>query len=61
MEIGTGIAVASAVIGIVAVVFKIFGRDKHCEDHSGICTSITTLTEWLNRIEGKLDKVIERQ
>ena len=65
MEIGTGIALASAVLGIVAVIFKIFGRDKtvtiHCEDHSGICSNIQTLTDWLNKIEAKLDRVIERR
>ncbi|MGP8154368.1 MAG: hypothetical protein ACLQBQ_09565 [Smithella sp.] len=74
MELGSGIAVASAILGIVAIIFRLFQEGTtittnkttsvstdHCPDHSGICTNIDTLTAWLNKIESKLDKVIERK
>ncbi|MGO8716419.1 MAG: hypothetical protein ACLQSX_11170 [Smithella sp.] len=64
MEIGTGIAVSSAVLGIVAVIFKLFSFHKdqqHCPEHSGLCADIINFTKWLNKIEAKLDKVIEER
>ena len=58
MEVGTGIAISSATLGIVAVIFKLFSYNRHCEDHTGICVDIKNFTAWLNKIEAKLDKVI---
>jgi hypothetical protein len=69
MDIGTSVAVASFILGIVAIIFKIIDRNEkiqtprsgHCEDHSGVCSTLESLTDWLNKIEGKLDRVIERR
>jgi len=63
MEIGTGIAISSAILGIVAVTFKLFSyhKSQHCEDHTRICADIKNFTAWLNKIEAKLDKVIEER
>ncbi len=69
MDIGTGIAVGSGCFAIVAGVLGIFkvrqnngngNGKKHCEDHSGVCVAIDNFTGWLNKIESKLDKAIER-
>lgn len=63
MDMGTAIATSSAILGVVAIIFRIFPQNKnkttHCEDHSGICTAIDGLDAWLNKIEAKLDRVIE--
>lgn len=61
MDIGAGIAIASGVFGIVAVVWKIIPAkgDKHCDAHSGVCATLESLDAWLNKIEAKLDRVIE--
>lgn len=63
MDIGTGITAGSAVLGAVAVLFKVFpsrnGKSSHCEDHSGVCANLESLDAWLNKIEAKLDRVIE--
>lgn len=65
MDIGTGIATGSSVLGLVAIVFKVFPSSKngngktHCEDHSGVCANLESLDAWLNKIEAKLDRVIE--
>jgi hypothetical protein len=66
MDIGSGILGASTILGGVAVVFKIFtpngnGKIKHCEDHSGVCAKQDGFDAWLNKIEAKLDKAIERR
>ena len=59
MEIGTAITISSAILGIVAVIFRLFShKEQHCEDHTGICADIKNFTAWLNKIEAKLDKVI---
>ena len=67
MDIGTGIATGCAILGGVAVVFKLLNVTKpnnengRCKDHSGLCTSIDNFSEWLTKIETKLDRVIERR
>ena len=71
MDIGSGIAAGSGILGGVAVAFKIIGAMKsnsngngtngHCKDHSGICTSIEDFQAWLTKIEAKLDRAIERR
>ena len=67
MEIGTGIAIMGGVFGIVAIIYRLFPDKKngdqkndprHCADHSGICVAIDNFTDWLKKIEDKLDKVI---
>ncbi len=73
MDIGTGIAAGSVTLASTAVVFKIInayaiskngngnGNGKHCKDHSGICIKQDSFDAWLNKIETKLDRVIERR
>lgn len=73
MDIGAAIAVSSGVLGVVAVIFRIFPRQEktittttttgsvHCPAHSGVTMSIDNMTDWLNKIEAKLDRVIERR
>jgi hypothetical protein len=68
MDVGTSITCSTAIIGAVAVVFRIFWRDnnnvngkKHCEDHSGICAKQDGFDDWLNKVEGKLDRALERR
>lgn len=77
MDIGTSIALSATILGIVAVIFKIFDankekakrqerdRDRHhdniCPSHSGVMMSINNMTAWLDKIEKKLDRVIERR
>lgn len=72
MDIGSGIAAGSGILGSVAVAFKLIaivttkpngngnGKD-HCKDHSGVCTAIDDFNAWLTKIENKLDRVIERR
>jgi len=68
MEIGSAIAVSSAIIGTVAVIFRIFPKNGNgkkvkmadfCSDHSRVCEKLEGLDAWLNKIEQKLDRVIE--
>ena len=65
MDIGTSITASTGILGAVAVVFRIFWREGkpngHCEDHSGFCTSIKGMSEWLTKVEKKLDRVIEQR
>lgn len=71
MDIGSGIAAGSGILGSVAVAFKILsifkpngngnGTNGHCKDHSGVCTAIDDFKDWLDKVEKKLDRVIERR
>jgi hypothetical protein len=73
MDIGSGIAAGSGILGSVAVAFKLIaivsnkpngngnGTNGHCKDHSGVCTAIDDFNAWLTKIENKLDRVIERR
>jgi len=73
MDIGTGIAVGSAIIGSVAVIFRLFPpkQDKtekieasmhtQCLQHAAIQAQYEDMISWLNKIELKLDRVIERR
>lgn len=65
MEIGTGIAIGGSIIGAVAVIFKIFGESKsthnQCSQHSAIVARFDDMNTWLEKIESKLDRVIERR
>lgn len=71
MDIGSGIAAGSGILGGVAVAFKILNivvkpngngnGNGHCKDHSGVCTSLNDIQAWLEKIEAKLDRVIERR
>lgn len=65
MEIGSGIAIGASVIGVVAVIFKIFGESKsthhQCSQHYAIVAKFDDMNTWLEKIEKKLDRVIERR
>lgn len=65
MEIGTGIAIGGSIIGAVAVIFKIFGESKsthnQCSQHYAIVAKFEDMNTWLEKIESKLDRVIERR
>lgn len=75
MDLGASIAISSGVLGVVAIIFRIFPKQEkvvetttttttgagHCPAHSGVIMSIENMTEWLNKIEAKLDRVIERR
>ena len=64
MELGSGIALSGACISAGAVFITAIkarsgnGKAK-CADHSGICTKIEDFESWLDKIERKLDRVIE--
>ena len=74
MDIGTSITCSAGILGVVAVIFRIFSSKNdtakmkdlqeqrmsdHCPDHSGVCITLDNMTAWLNKIEAKLDRVIE--
>lgn len=65
MEIGTGIAIGGSIIGAVAIIFKIFGDTKsthnQCSQHYAIVAKFDDMNTWLEKIERKLDRVIERR
>ena len=65
MDIGSGIATGSTVLGTVAVIFKILDSRKPsgsdnvvCKDHSGVCATLKDLDTWMGKIEKKLDRVL---
>ena len=63
MEVGTAIAIASGVLGLVAIMFRIFPKrgQSDCAMHSGMEAQIRAMSSWLKRVEEKLDRVIERR
>lgn len=63
MDIGSGIAlgslcVAAAPVCIVALRVRKNGNG-HCPEHSGVCQRVEGFEAWLEKIENKLDRVIE--
>jgi hypothetical protein len=70
MDIGTGIAVGSSVLGAVAIIFRVFPASKNtnetsshnqCSQHAAIVAQHADMNDWLYKIEAKLDRVIERR
>lgn len=70
MDIGTGIAVGSSVLGAVAIIFRVFPANKNtnessshnqCSQHAAIVAQHADMNDWLYKIETKLDRVIERR
>jgi len=66
MDIGTGIAIGSTVIGTVAVVFKLFdyrkscsGNNSHkfCAEHSGVVECLENIEKGQERHEGWLKDI----
>ena len=63
MELGSGIAlgalcISAAPVCIVAIRAKKNGNG-HCPEHSGVCQRVDNFEGWLEKIESKLDRVIE--
>ena len=67
MDIGSGIAIGSAILGAVAVIFKIFPTNgskslhNQCNQHAAIVAKFNDMSSWLEKIEKKLDRVIEQR
>lgn len=64
MDVGAAIALSSGVLGVVAIIFRIFPKraePRYCAMHSGMETQIRAMNAWLRRVEDKLDRVIERR
>lgn len=64
MDIGAAIALSSGVLGVVAIIFRIFPKKDtrgECAAHSGMAEQIRAMNAWLRRVEDKLDRVIERR
>lgn len=66
MDIGTGITIGCAIIGTVAVLFKIFeykkacngnGNGKYCAEHSGVMQSLKNIEQNQSRHEGWLKDI----
>jgi hypothetical protein len=66
MDIGSGIAIGSGVIGTVAVIFKIFptkngnGNGLPCKDHSGVCEAIDGIQTMLTEVRQDIKHLLER-
>ena len=76
MDIGSGIAIGSTVLGTVAVTFKIFDRKKSCNEggqisvcaeHSGVKATLENIKEtgerheeWLKSISSDLKKLLTK-
>jgi hypothetical protein len=69
MDIGSGIAIGSAILGAVAVIFKIFPANgngskslhNQCNQHAAIVAKFDDMSSWLEKIEKKLDRLIDRR
>lgn len=64
MDVGAAIALSSGVLGVVAIIFRIFPKKDmrgECAAHSGMAEQIRAMNAWLRRVEDKLDRVIERR
>lgn len=63
MEIGSGIAAAGCGMAMAAVLIKwiaVGSQDRQCGMHGSLTTKIQGIEKWLEKIEQKLDRVIER-
>jgi hypothetical protein len=72
MDLADSIALSSVVVtggGVAITAIRSFVAKKngngngngshHCQDHSGICIKLEGIDAWLEKIEEKLDRVIE--
>lgn len=64
MEIGAGVAIAGGAISVAAVIIKwlsvAYSNNNQCAAHSLMSQQIDDIKIWLSRVEGKIDRVIER-
>lgn len=66
MDIGSGIAIGSGVLGTVAVIFKIFpkngnGNGLPCKDHSGVCEAIDGIQTMLTEVRQDIKHLLGRE
>lgn len=65
MDIGTAVAIVGSSFAVAVVIIGLFGRGKsphiQCLEHNAIKAQIVDFTEWLGKIEQKLDRVIEQR
>ena len=65
MDIGTAVTIVGSAFAIAVVIIGLFGKGKsphvQCLEHSALQAQITDFTEWLGKIETKLDRVIEQR
>jgi len=68
MDLGSGIALGALCVSAAPVCIVALRRSNgngngknngHCHDHSGICQRVENFEGWLEKIEEKLDRVIE--
>jgi hypothetical protein len=65
MDMGTAVAIVGSLFAVAFGLVGLFGRGKsphvQCLEHSALKTQIIDFTEWLGKIEKKLDRVIEQR
>lgn len=62
MDLGAGIAIAGAAFSIAAIAIKWMGKNSQpqCNLHALIEGQIKSIESWLDKVEKKLDRVIEK-
>jgi hypothetical protein len=60
MDIGTGIAITGTSFAIAATAINLFKNGKKCVLHDMLVEEIKNMAAWLEKVEAKLDRVIER-
>jgi hypothetical protein len=63
MEIGTGVAIAGSVWAVAAVIMTVMKKDNAsntCMSHQMLSQQVKNIEGWLEKVESKLDKVIDR-
>lgn len=63
MEIGTGVAIAGSVWAVAAIIMSAMKKDNpstQCMSHQMLAQQVKNIEGWLEKVEGKLDKVIDR-
>lgn len=69
MDIGSGVAIAGSAISGAAVIIKWLSTfnnhsvsaTSQCAAHNLIIQQVNDVKDWLARVEGKLDRAIERE
>lgn len=63
MEIGTGVAIAGSIWAVAAIIMAAMKKDnpsQTCMSHQMLAQQVKNIESWLEKVEGKLDKVIDR-
>ena len=65
MDMGTAVTIVGSLFAIAVVIIGLFGKGKsphtQCLEHAAIKSQIVDFTDWLNKIEKKLDQSLERR